>query len=342
VFNYAENTQPPGTGSSAPLIDGTPAPLTHAKTMDLGLRYSIPGGKAYLTVSHYNTDSQDIVSTFGSLTDIRAIWLNLGYNDPALTTSSFNYSDVSARKLEGWEAELTANPSRNLTLTANYSHPLSYIQSESVGRKAYVAAHRVEWEAGAAAVTGQVINGNTIQNPQLIKDALLNIDNSLAGLTTGTLDETSTRHRINFAASYRFREGKLKGVGINYGVNYKTFTKTGSRDARIKFGLADSVTPTAAQNVAAAFDYLWAPPTIVQTAGVNYTRRFGKYNARFQLNIANLTDNDHPIWGRNGASGAYTLIPTNMLLTGNPRMQVLSNFTQYEPRKFTFTTTVSF
>ncbi|MEO5958424.1 MAG: hypothetical protein ABIR80_04870, partial [Opitutaceae bacterium] len=267
VFNYAENTQPPGTSSLAPLITGDAAPLTHAKTHDIGLRYAIPGGKVYLTVSHYNTDSQDIVGAFGSATDIRAIWTNLGYTDPSLTSTDFNYSDVSSRKLEGWEAELTANPTRNLTLTANYSHPLSYIQSESVGRKAYVAAHRAEWDAGAAATTGAVVNGKTILNPQLIKDALLNIDNSLAGLTTGALDETSTRHRINFATSYRFREGKLKGLGVSYGVNYKTFTKTGSRDTRIKFGLPDTVTPTAKQNAEAAFDYLWAPPTIVQTAG---------------------------------------------------------------------------
>jgi len=83
-------------------------------------------------------------------------------------------------------------------------------------------------------------------------------------------------------------------------------------------------------------------PTLLQTAGASYTRRFGRYVTRFQLNITNLTDNDHPIWGRNGASGAYTTVAANAYLNGNPRMQIMNNFTQYDPRKFTFTTTVSF
>ena len=86
------------------LIDGTPAPLTHAKTFDYGLRYSMPGGKAYLTVTHYNTDQQDIPNDFGSVTDIRNIWTNLGYTDPLLVGgTSFAYKDPADRKLRGWE-----------------------------------------------------------------------------------------------------------------------------------------------------------------------------------------------------------------------------------------------
>lgn len=344
VYNYAENTQPPGGGAVNTLIDGTEAPLTHSKTMDLGLRYSIPGGKAYLTVSHYNTDQQDISSGFGSAGDIRSIWTNLGYTDPLLVGSTaFNYTDPSARKLEGWEAELTANPTRNITLTASYSHPLTYIQSESVARKAYVAANRAQWDAGANATAGAVLNGRQVVDPTLIRTALTNIDNSLNGLTTGTLEDgtisANYRHRMTFAGAYAFNQGVLKGLRLTYGLNYKRHVKTGSVDPQIKFNTA---TPTAKQIAEAAFDYLWAPPTLLQTAGVSYTRRFGKYQTRFQLNITNLTDNDHPIWGRNGASGAYTTVAANAYLNGNPRMQIMNNFTQYDPRKFTFTTTVSF
>ncbi|MEO7413095.1 MAG: hypothetical protein ABIZ81_07045, partial [Opitutaceae bacterium] len=349
VFNFAENNQPPGSGSQAPLISGEEAPLTHSKTSDLGIRYSVPGGKVYLTVSHYNTDQEDIVVGFGSQGDIRNIWRNLGYNDPNLTTTGFSYSDLSARKLEGWEVELTANPWRNLTLTANYSHPLTKIQSESVDRKAYIAENLAEWQAGAALANGALVpggSGRTILDSQIIRDALLNIENSLNGLTTGTLGNDSTVHRINLAARYAFREGKLKGLAVNAGMNYRSFTKSGSRDARIKFGLPDNVTPTPQQNVAAAFDYLWVPPTNTVSAGANYTRRIGKYQTRFQLNVTNLLDSAKPVWGRNTTPGsggvAYTVLTTNQLLTGNPRMQVLSGFAAVDPRKITFSTTVSF
>jgi outer membrane receptor protein involved in Fe transport len=347
VFNYAENTQPPSGTAVNPLLDGTPPPLTHARTMDLGLRYSIPGGRAYLTVTHYNTDQQDLPNAFGSAADFRTLWTNLGYTDAALTGgTAFSYTDPADRKLEGWEMELTANPTRNITLTANYSHAMTYIQKESEARKAYVAAHRAEWEAGARAAQGAVINGRTIVDPTLIQQALTNVDNSLAGLTTGTLEDgifaANYRHRINFAAAYGFTEGSLKGLRFSYGLQYRRHLKAGSRDARIKFGLPDNVTPTARQNAEAAFDYLWAPPTLLQTAGVSYTRRFGKYTTRFQLNISNLTDNDRPVWNRSGSQGPYTTLAANQLLNGNPRMQIMNTFTQYDPRKFTFTTTVSF
>ncbi len=348
VFNMAENSQPPNGAANNPLIDGTPAPLTHAKTSDMGLRYSMPGGKAYLTVTHYNTDQKDIPNVFGSATDIRNIWTNLGYTDPLLVGgTSFTYTDPADRKLEGWEVELTANPTRNLTLTANYDHPITFIEKDSNARKAYVAAHRAEWDAGAAATAGQVINGKTIIDPGIISSSLTNIDSSLASSTPGTREDgtlsANFRHRINFAAAYGFNEGALKGLRLTYGVNFKGKVKTGSRDARLKFGLPDNVTPTPAQTVAAAFDYLYAPKTWVQTAGVSYSHRYGnKVMVRYQVNIDNLTNNDNPIWGRNGATGGYTTLASNLLYPGSPRMQLMNNFTQYDPRKFTFTTTVSY
>ena len=43
-----------------------------------------------------------------------------------------------------------------------------------------------------------------------------------------------------------------------------------------------------------------------------------------------------------GSPQISTTLATNQLLNGNPRMQIMNTFTQYEPRKFTFTTTVSF
>ncbi|MEO5958626.1 MAG: hypothetical protein ABIR80_05890, partial [Opitutaceae bacterium] len=350
VANYSENSQSPGTTNSLPLITNEPAPASSAKTHDFGLRYAVPGGKVYLDVKHYNTDQKNIVGGFGSLSDIRNIWTNLGYTDPALTTTEFNYSDISARKTEGWEVELTANPTRNITLTANYSHPLSFVQSESVYRQAYVAAHRAEWDAGAALGNGVAVpngGGRKTINTQIVRDALLNIDNSLNGLTTGTLDTDTSNHRINFAGRYSFREGTLKGLGLVGGINYRGYTKSGSRDARIKFGLPDNVTPTVKQNTEAAFDYLWVPPWYTLTAGANYTRRmFGKYQARFQLNVTNLLDDRDPIWGRNTAGGTggtgYVVLTQNQLLTNNPRMQILGGFFVQEVRKITFSTTVSF
>lgn len=98
------------------------------------------------------------------------------------------------------------------------------------------------------------------------------------------------------------------------------------------------------QTAQAAYDYLWVDPTWSVTAGANYTKRFGKYTARFQINIANLLNDAKPQWSSYSTINANQLTPS--LAAGsagsNPRMQVLSGFNQLDPRKITFTTTVSF
>lgn len=340
VANYSSNFEQISRSTNG-LIDGTTPPLTYAKTKDIGLRYSIPNGVAYGTVTYYDTDNKDVLSGFGSAGDFRSIFTNLGYTDPALIgSSSFgNIQDTSARKLKGWEVEFTANPTRNLTFTANYAHPLVFTVQDSPGRRAYYAAHLAEFKAGAAATAGSTLNGRTIIDPAAIGFGIQNIENSFNGFTPGTLSNGSSRHRVNLAARYGFREGMLKGLAFNGGVNYRAHTKAGSRDAQIKF---NTTAPTVAQTAEAAYDYLWVKPTVTATAGANYTRRFGKYTARFQLNVENLFDEEDPQYGYNQGGNAYSVINANQLLNGNPRMQVLSNFITVDPRKFIFTTTVSF
>jgi len=60
-------------------------------------------------------------------------------------------------------------------------------------------------------------------------------------------------------------------------------------------------------------------------------------NARaFPAQRGNLTDDDRPQWS------GYGTLAANALLNGNPRKQVLSTFTQFDPRKSTLTTSVNF
>jgi hypothetical protein len=335
VFNYASNIQQiPSTPN--PLYDGSEVPLVTNTTRDYGVRYSMPDGLAYVTVSHYDTKQLNSNFGMGNVGDMRNIWINLGYTDPEHTASSLSYADLRSNKLEGWEVELTANPMPNLTFTVNYSHPLNYTISDSEQKKKIYADNIAEWTAGAKATAGTLLNGKRVIDPTIIQQSILNIENSLNGLTEGTLNNGSARHRINVAGRYGFREGMLKGFGFNAGVVYRAHTKVGSRDPRLKFGLTDAATVTLAQTKEAAYDYLWVAPYYTVSAGANYTRRFGKYSARFQINVANLLDNQDLIF--NG----YGVITTNQLLNGNPRMQVKQGWTQIDPRKFTFSTTLNF
>ena len=358
VANYSSNFTQIGS-SSVPLINGEDPPLTRSKTHDFGLRYAMGDGIAYLTLTHYNTTQQDVLSGWGNRGDFQNLYLNLGYTDPIYVTSTgFNYQDSSSNKLEGWEAELTANPTRNITLTANYSHPIITTVVNSRDRRAFYAAHLAEYKAGAAAQANQVVNGKTIIDPAVITQAMINIENSFNGSTAGTLQNGLERHRVNLAGSYRFLDGALKGLGVTGGVNYRGYKKAGSRDARIKFQIPGTSSPTIDQTVAAGYDYLWVDPTWSTVAGANYTRRFGKMEVRFQVNISNLFNDTDPQWTGNNTGSAYSVINAgtfqnlpasatnsgNALTVpgGNPRMQVLSGFNQPDPRKISFTTTFTF
>lgn len=357
VANYSSNFQQI-PNNTTPLISGQQAPLTQATTKDVGIRYSLGDGKAYLTLTRYKTERRNVLSNWPN-GDLRTIYLNLGYpnDNAAIGPQGFNFQDYSDQNLEGWESELTANPTRNLTFILNYSHPIVTTVRDSVERRAFFAANLAEYQAGANATAGQVINGRTIVNPVAIQSAILNIQNAFNGTTNGTLQNGLERHRVNLAGSYRFTDGILKGFATNAGVIYRGHRKIGSRDARLKF---QTTSPTIAQTAEAAYDYLWTDSTYTVTAGVNYTRKFGKVQARFQINVDNLLNNDEPLW--NGYSviqagqlqGLNTTAAVQNALTvpgGNDRMQVrtagnnVNNRTepvQFDPRKVTFTTTFSF
>lgn len=344
--NFSQNFLVPPTGG--PLIDGTRPLPPFSETRDYGLRYSMPGGKAYASLTRYETTQTGQLSGMQNTGNIQNIWRNLGYTDDA----HFNfggYRDLADRELSGYEFEFTANPTRNLTFTVNFARPTVKNIAERIDLQKYVAQNIAEWKAGAAQAPGATFNGRTIIDPQIITNEILAIENANNGLTTGTIGNAA-RKRINLAASYRFTEGKLRGLGVNAGINYRGDIKAGSRDARLKF---QTTSPTIAQTKEAAFDYLYVDSTKEYSVGANYTKRFGRYNVRFQLNVQNPFDDDDARFMFNNNNSAYSVINAGQFTNqsdgaaltvagSNPRMQVLSNFVQLEPRKFIFTTTVSF
>jgi TonB-dependent Receptor Plug Domain len=352
AFSHAENNTVPPSGG--PFYTGERPSAPFSQTTDYALRYSVPGGKVYFEFRRYFTQNLGNLIGMPNAADIQTIYRNLGYTSGSNTYdfNSNSYRDTSDRDLTGSEVTLTANPTRNWTLTANYARPRVQTVNERPYLRRYLAEHRAEFDAGAALADGTTVPGSTrvILSQSAIVTALQAIDNGLNGLTSGTIGNGPLQ-RGSIATSYHFREGMLKGVGVSGGLTWRGQAKVGSRDPRLKF---QTTAPTVTQTAAAAYDYLYVPSTMTNNVGVNYTRRFGKYNARFQLNVTNLLNNDDPQWGGTDRVGsAYSVINAGQLTNqsdgnaltvagSNPRMQVLSTFAQYEPRKFTLTTTVSF
>ncbi len=219
-------------------------------------------------------------------------------------------------------------------MTLNHSRPEGSIISQREGQAAYVAKNLAEWQAGAASRTGTIVNGKTIGDPVQIATNLQTIQDALNGIAIGATNNGTVKYQTNFFGSYDFTQGALKGFTVGAGAQYRGKRKNGSVDAQLMF---NTTAPTVAQNKAAAFNYLYGNATEVYTAFVSYNTRLNqKVRARFQLNIANLLNNDKPQWT------SYSVLGVNALPTGNPRVQLKSGFTQFDPRKFTLTTTFNF
>ena len=345
VVNYAENNREPTSGG--PFYTGERPGAAFSKETSYAVRYSIPGGKVYGEVRRYFTQNLGNLIGMPNTGDIQTIYRNLGYlsGGDTFDFQSNNYRDTSDRDLTGTEIEIVANPTNKWTLRANVGHPRVQTVNERPYLRLYLAEHRAEFDAGARLADGATVPGTNrvVLSQAAIVNALQNIDNGLNGLTSGTIGNGPI-YRGSFNTSYNFTEGTLRGVRLIGGVSWRGSSKVGSRDARLKF---QTTAPTVAQTAAAAYDYLYVPSQLTNNVGISYQRRFGKYSAGFQLNVTNVLNNDDPNWTSYGVINAGQLTNQNdgnalTVANSNPRMQVLNGFSQYEPRKFIFQTTLNF
>ena len=328
-YNYSENFGIPSTGATK--IDGSAFKPPVGSGRDIGLKFSL-GDRAYATITYYDTKQIDQIISGGNITNMNAIWTNLGYTDADHTNIA--YRDTQSITAKGYEFELTANPSRNFRMTLNYSRPDGSIISQREGEQGYLARNQAEWEKGAASKAGDVVNGKTIIDPVAIQTNLQAIKDALNGIALGATNNGTLKYMANAVGTYSFTQGRLKGFSLGGGVQQRGQRKVGSVDAQLLF---NTTAPTVAQNLSAAYHYLYVPSNTNVSAFASYDYRFTpRIRGRFQLNVANLLDNDKPQWT------SYSVLGLNAIPGGNPRMQVVSGFTQFDPRKFTLTSTFTF
>ncbi len=327
VANSSQNFAVPTAGALK--IDGTVFDPAIGKGKDFGLKFSLLDNRVYATASYYDTQQTGSIIGGGNVTEMNRIWTNLGYTDTGHT--AINYRDIQSIAAKGYEFEVVANLTRNFRMTVNHARPQQKLIEARAGQKGYVAANLKEWQNGAAGIgTG----GRTVQNTSQIAADVQTVQDALNGIQTGALADGTLKSTTNIAGTYSFHEGMLKNFSFGGGAQFRGARKQGSVDAQILYG---TTTPTAVQTHDAAFKYLYVPSTTIVEAHMSYDYRFSsKIRARFQLNIANLLDDHSPQWS------SFSTLAANALLNNNPRMQVLSGFVQFDPRKFTLTSTFSF
>jgi len=295
--NISQTFATPNAGHN--LIDGSAPGISRSEGFDYGVRVSLADGKLYADLRHYAMEQKDQLTGTGAATQINAIWNRLGRTE----MSGLSYRDTQDLEADGYEFELTANPTRNIRLIANYGLPRKAENVNALpGLRAYYEKYHAEWEA--AAVTDTTIATN-----------LATINTTLANNATFATQHGTWKYKASIYGTYTFTDTAAKGLSLGLGANFF---------GRIKVG-----------NAATAFDYRYSNAYYLVTTKISYDMRIKGYPVTFQLNVNNLLDYDDLIttsyvaWRQGG-------------VTTNPTYYIPGNFRYPEPRQFIFSTTVKF
>ena len=301
--NASQTFQPPGAGES--LIDGRPPGISRSEGYDAGFKLELLGGKISGTIDYYDSEQRDRLDFRNTRqTEINRLWTNLNRGDLATVA----YRDTQSYKGSGYEVDLTANPTRSLTVLFNFALPKTKALDLRPGLRAYFDQHIAEWQAGA--------NDLTNLNHTAIQADIDAIRSDLSGAVPDVTLNNTYKYTGNVYATYTFLNGSLKNFQAGAGANFRGESKIGN-------------------TLTSPFEYLYGDSYMVVSAHVGYKHRFGKTTANFQVNFANLLDEDKLIYnGTQDYRGGG--------LSSNPLIRTRSLYRYIDPRRIMFTAKFDF
>ncbi|MCX6955970.1 MAG: hypothetical protein NTV51_27845 [Verrucomicrobia bacterium] len=307
--NYAESIKASVAGSA--FLDGTLPPNPKNSGRDYGLRLNLLEGRVSGSFGYYtNRQKGNIISnTTTNVAEINRLWTNLGRGERA---NLGTYTDTQDIEGQGWEFELTANPSRQLRLMWNLALPRSTTQVIRPQLAQYYRENLAAWQAGA----------NNPANPQAgqMQNDLTAIANTLAAQTPGTPTNDTYKYTANLYGTYTFNEGWLKNLSIGGGANFRGRNKVASLNTD-------------------PYSFLYAKGYCLLSANASYRHRFSpRLNVRFQANVSNLLNARDPV----SSSQDSPAFATYRVNNAGPTIQTRNAFREQDPRKVTLATTFEF
>lgn len=243
---------------------------TKGKGRDFGVRSRLFDGKVNLSLGYYKTMQVGQFyfppGTYGSIVNV--LWQAVGESHPLLTGGELQ--DLNA---QGIEFEVTANPSKNLRLTFNYSRANRYSQDRPYSYiMGYANRYKNVWlsPANATKAPGVTTYGATVQ------DVWNTLQQSFVAdmATNGRMPFGLRPENANAFARYQISSGALKGLAVGSGINWR---------GPMVLGYANNASDQQIRGYAQVY----------VNALVSYEHRFfGQYNTSFQLNVDNLLNFD--------------------------------------------------
>lgn len=259
----------------------------------------------------------------------------------------FDLRDLSNH---GWEFELTANPTRNWRVTLNAALPRAYQENTASDFRAFLARNDTALRQ-ILADTGVLIDPTTkraaedVSVPTTLRSpdaaAVAASWNAIDALLANTVvgQQAVTRlplHSVNLYNDYTFRAGRLKGLKVGGGFNYRSRQAIGYRGADTIVNPANptqSIDDPAVGAEDPVYCHGYTTATLVFGYSFKLSQRLG---VQLNLKIANLLDYSDPLY-------TSTLQrPLNGDIAQPARVATPSQFYYLEPRSYSLSATVKF
>jgi outer membrane receptor for ferric coprogen and ferric-rhodotorulic acid len=252
---------------------------------DLGLRLSLFGNRITAIIARYRTNENNtaVGRDNAFINAINVIWQTLGQIERSVVTGS---RDSQSTKGEGYEYEITANPTRGWRLSANFSETEQVTANIQPRNGAYVEANRALWQRNAtlplvASAVGVPATDSTTGQPSTVATAVRLIDDLYMGFrqAEGQSRRQLRRYNGNFFTTYTLRANSrwLNDLTIGGGANYRGKGVVGYDTTRNNAPLYGP-------------DY-----TLVNLMLAKNFRIGDQARLRLQLNVDNLLNEDQPI-----------------------------------------------
>lgn len=241
-YNRADNQ---GLGSAERITDiNNPSdfvltPNSKGEGEDYGVALELFDGKINARITHYNTDAVDLSSSYGGtgIGPTSAAGRILGALEDAglITMAEVDAHTPNVNAViydlasEGYEVNLTANPTRNWRLQATYSDTDTRQANFGPGVRAWMDQEIAYWRSFNASDL-EISAGLTIEEAIEFMENGYNLEKNLEKIGELGL----RKHKVGLFTRYDFTENRLKGAYIGGGYRYQSKNLAGSDDAREK------------------------------------------------------------------------------------------------------------
>ncbi|MBI5692463.1 MAG: hypothetical protein HZC55_20465 [Verrucomicrobia bacterium] len=355
AINFSETFNPPG---SIVRIDGRSLEPTVAKGTDYSVRMELFENKLNLNFVYYRTEEannvipQDGPAYFNALYDSNVVGDTsaTGRNIRGIGRLPNQYRDTRTRTGDGYEIEITFNPSRAFRLTGNLGFPRLYEANANPDVRAYIDKNgalfkQIANDAGVIIGPDNIARiDESIPINQRSSDATnaMNAYNNIYSYRRNIVDGKRLQQDqpvANVFGDYTLQSGRLKGLRLGAGARYRgkqifwskvedTIPNPDNPRVAIDDPTKDAYTPAYTPD-----DY------VIVTATLAYTWRF-KNRRELQANLVinNLLNDRGPAYSST-AQNAHVMRPLNNDYTSPARETVPRYYALKQPISYNLTLT---